>query len=188
MSFKAIFYFALALALLSFGCTESATDEASPSIESSPTRVDTQTINDESSAVESTPPASPATPTIHSSRGPGDGEGTATATGASATATPGCSDDNMTLVQPRLEMVEPAEVRVGEEFTLSGYGGYLHCNGAYNESARLFDLTLDGEPFGTILCYVNYCNGTFVIPAGTTPGEYFITVDGGTSVPITVLE
>jgi hypothetical protein len=68
-----------------------------------------------------------------------------------------------------------------------GSGGYVQCgSGAYNESARTFQLLFGGEPAGSIVCYVNRCEGTLVTPITATAGTHVIAVEGGSSITLEV--
>ena len=95
-------------------------------------------------------------------------------------------------VFPSLSGIEPSEAVPGEEIKIQGTGGHIelrHPDGAvtgYIESARFFDLFLDGQAIGSISCYVNTCNGAFVLPVGTGPGEHEISVEGGSSQTLRV--
>lgn len=102
---------------------------------------------------------------------------------ATVTSTPECE-----LIWPKLHTLEPAQVAPSTEVKVIGDGGYLYCNGGYNESARNFELLFDGQPIGTIGCYVNRCEATISIPADSKPGEHRFSVEGGASITIEIVE
>jgi hypothetical protein len=92
------------------------------------------------------------------------------------------------LVMPQIMEVQPAQVAAGDEVILIGSGGYLSCGaGGYVESARSFQLYLDGEPIGPMSCFVNHCEATLDVPESTTPGKHVISVEGGSSLEIDVV-
>jgi hypothetical protein len=91
-----------------------------------------------------------------------------------------------TLVLPSFQEVLPPEASPGEEVRVIGRGGYLKLTaGGYNEANRNFPLLFDGVPIGQVSCYVNRCEGKFIIPADTTPGPHLITTEGG-AITVTV--
>ena len=96
-------------------------------------------------------------------------------------------------VYPSLSEVQPSEVATGQEVKLQGFGGLIELRkpdgsaGGYIESARSFEVYLDGNPLGTIRCYVNVCNGAVVVPASTESGDHKISVEGGSSRNLTVI-
>ncbi len=105
---------------------------------------------------------------------------TPTATTTPATVTPlACTEE---IIWPQLVEVRPAEIQPGGEATVIASGGYVRCGDAYNESARNFALTFDGQPAGTLGCYVNHCEAKLVVPAGATAGELVIAVEGGSAI------
>jgi hypothetical protein len=92
-----------------------------------------------------------------------------------------------TLVWPTLAELQPAEAVPGQDITIRGTGGYLRgADGSYNESARSFRLTLDGEPLGRITCYANLCAGSFQVWPTLTAGTYAIATEGGSQLTLTV--
>jgi hypothetical protein len=107
------------------------------------------------------------------------------------TATPppdGClAADTAEMVWPRLGEVQPPHIQPGGEVTVLGSGGYVRCgSGAYNESARSFQLFLGGAPASSIGCYVNRCEGTLVVPMTATAGTHVIAVEGGSTISVEV--
>ena len=69
---------------------------------------------------------------------------------------------------------------VGDIIEVQGNGGYYYyLDGAYDESARSFDLYFGGKKAGSIVCYVNGCFGSFNVPIGTPPGLYEVKSKGG---------
>ena len=96
------------------------------------------------------------------------------------------------MIWPQLETVEPSAAAIGEEIVIVGNGGYLQFESeagiGYNESYRTFQLYLDGEEIGELKCFVNRCEGEIIIPSGLDPGEYELSVEGGSSIIINVAE
>jgi hypothetical protein len=109
---------------------------------------------------------------------------------ASPTPTPalppgGCEGGQV--VWPKLAEVQPAQAAPGAEVTVIGSGGYVRCaDGAYNESARQFDLFLDGQAAGSLSCYVNRCEARFVVPASIAAGQHVLTAEGGSEIVLDV--
>lgn len=92
-----------------------------------------------------------------------------------------------TVVWPKLLRLEPSQVAPGGQFRVMGSGGYrLDPGGGHDESARYFDLYLDGERFGTIACYAGLCVADLAIPGSALPGEHALSVEGGSSLKIRV--
>lgn len=89
-----------------------------------------------------------------------------------------CAD---VLHPPWLAAVTPNPLAASQEFLLEGSGGYTtnSCFGGWDESARAFDLWLDGKPFDSIVCRVNYCRGNFILPPDTPPGTHCLSTDPG---------
>jgi hypothetical protein len=132
----------------------------------------------------------PAAPTAVESQATA-GAQTATGTPPPTTATlppTGClAADMAEIVWPRLGEVQPPQIQPGGEVTVLGSGGYIRCgSGAYNESARSFQLFLGGEPASSIGCYVNRCEGTLVVPMTATAGTHVIAVEGGSTISVEV--
>jgi hypothetical protein len=81
---------------------------------------------------------------------------------------------------PKIEQIEPDEVRAGTEVTVVASGGYLRGScGGVNESARTYQLFFDDEPVGDLACYVNHCEGKFVLRASVTAGRHCMGVKKG---------
>ena len=97
-------------------------------------------------------------------------------------------------VPPSLSVVAPEELAPGEEVQIAGSGGLIELRTAdgkvrgYIESAKSFTLFFDGEPVGDIDCYVNTCQGAFNVPGDATPGRHEISVEGGSTRSLTVVE
>ncbi len=112
------------------------------------------------------------------------------------TATPDSSRPGLTpvAVPPSLSRIEPPAAAPGEEVQVEGSGGLIELRTegggvtGYDESARSFTLFLDGEPIGSIGCYVNTCRGTFTVPVDAVPGGHEISVGGGSSRAFAVKE
>ncbi len=82
---------------------------------------------------------------------------------------------------PKIEEIRPAQIKPGSEVTVIASGGYVRDNcGGYNESARSYTIYLDDEPFADLSCYVNHCEGKFVLPESTTVGPHCLGVQKGT--------
>ncbi len=110
---------------------------------------------------------------------------------AAGTSTPsGCMPgERAELVWPRLEQLEPPKVVAGKTVKVSGWGGHVRCEeGGYNESARKFELYLDGKPITSFVCYVNHCENSLFVPLGTPPGTHVISVEGGSTIDLLVLD
>jgi len=96
------------------------------------------------------------------------------------------------IVWPSLLPTEIEEVAPGDHFEITASGGYLQwdneCGVSINESAREFQLFIDGEPSGNISCYVNVCRMTLSIPVDTPPGTHTLSVEGGSSLDFEVID
>ncbi|XSG77311.1 hypothetical protein ACP8Y2_09915 [Herpetosiphon llansteffanensis] len=91
------------------------------------------------------------------------------------------------LIEPTLLTLSPTNPLPGETVQVTGSGGYIHCSGGlYNESARSFDLTLDGTVVAQLGCYANRCQTTFVVPTTINPGNYQVATVGGSQLRIDV--
>ena len=103
---------------------------------------------------------------------------TPTATPAPPTITPTVTECPWELVLPTIIEMEPESVSPGDQFKLIASGGYLRdtCGGV-NESARNFDVYLDDQVIGQIVCYVNYCQGELVLPAETEAGNHCLAFE-----------
>jgi formylglycine-generating enzyme required for sulfatase activity len=94
-----------------------------------------------------------------------------------------------TLVWPVLTEIQPAQAAPGKQVHLIGRGGYLsYPGGGYDESYRTFELYFDGEPVGSIGCYVNHCEGDLAVPVDASPGTYEVSVEGDSRLSLQVLE
>ncbi len=84
-------------------------------------------------------------------------------------------------VLPKIQEVRPAEIRAGSEVMVTASGGYLKDNcGGFIEGARMYKLYFDDEPFADLSCYVNHCEGKFVLPTSVTAGRHCLGVQKGT--------
>ena len=96
------------------------------------------------------------------------------------------------MIWPQLEIVDPSPALIGEKLTIVGRGGYLQIETeagiGYDESYRTFPMFLDREEFGELGCFVNRCEGEMIIPLDLEPGEYELSVEGGSSITIEVAE
>ena len=97
-------------------------------------------------------------------------------------------------VPPSLSKVEPGEVVPGGKVQIEGVGGYLELRSLDNsvtgsiETPTIFALFFDDEPIGAIGCAGRSCRGTLTVPRETAPGRHEISVDGGSSLSLTVVE
>ena len=75
--------------------------------------------------------------------------------------TPQCTEKT---VPPIIADVQPPLAVPGDEITVIGTGGYMQDScGGFNESARTFQLYLDNEAVGDLLCYVNHCEAKIIL-------------------------
>ena len=113
----------------------------------------------------------------------------ATPPGSSGVPTP---EFSQVTVYPSLFEIQTEEAAPGQEIKVQGSGGLIELKkpdgspGGYIESARSFELYLDGRPVGSIQCYVNVCNGALVLPLSTGPGDHEISAEGGSSQTLKV--
>jgi hypothetical protein len=93
---------------------------------------------------------------------------------------------------PSLLPIEVESVMPGDELEIVATGGYLRwdtgCRKSINESAREFRVYFDDEPVGNISCFVNVCRVTITIPVDTPPGTHSLSVEGGSSLDIEVVD
>ena len=92
-----------------------------------------------------------------------------------------------TIVWPTFRTVGPTRGVPGDRVDVTGHGGYIMLDGDYLESSKVFDLYFNGRPAGLIKCYVNSCDGTFTVPANTSPGPHQVATEGGPSIIFDVL-
>jgi hypothetical protein len=91
------------------------------------------------------------------------------------------------IIWPTMQSVIPSTPYAGDEIVIRGFGGYIQCSGGlYNESARSFGVTFDGQAIGQLGCYANYCQTRITIPPTTTPGLHIIATEGGSQLSIDV--
>jgi hypothetical protein len=109
---------------------------------------------------------------------------TSTPTSAATHATPTPQTvPGGTIVWPKLDKLEPDRARPGVTVRVTGTGGYLLLHsGGYDESYRTFIMYLDGRKISTIECYVNHCEGKFVVPDFASTGAHEVSVEGGSSL------
>ena len=97
-------------------------------------------------------------------------------------------------VPPSLSKIEPGEAAPGEKIQIEGVGGYLELRGLANsvtgsiETPTIFALFFDDEPIGAIGCAGRSCRGTLTVPGEAAPGRHEISVDGGSSLSLTVVD
>jgi hypothetical protein len=103
-----------------------------------------------------------------------------TATAIPSTPAPTPTECAQDLVLPAFHQVEPDPLIVGEPFKLVASGGYIRDScGGVNESARSFAVYVDDQPIGEIVCYVNHCEGDFVLPVETQAGTHCLSAKPG---------
>jgi hypothetical protein len=92
-----------------------------------------------------------------------------------------------TIVWPKLEKLEPDRARPGVTVRVTGREGYLLLpGGGYDESYRTFIMYLDGRKISTIECYVNHCEGKFVVPDFASMGAHEVSVEGGSTLMLQI--
>ena len=93
---------------------------------------------------------------------------------------------------PTLETVDPSPAIIGQEVKIVGRGGYqeieTEAGTGYDESYRTFQLYLDDDLIGEIGCYVNRCEAEFTLPIDLEPGQHEFSVEGGSSITISVAD
>jgi len=92
-----------------------------------------------------------------------------------------------TVIWPTLISSEPTSPQPGQTVEVVGYGGYLQYKNGYDERSRDFALYLDEQEIGTLNCYVNYCQGNITLADNTTPGNHYLSVEGGSTLTMTVV-
>jgi len=104
---------------------------------------------------------------------------------------PSQSTEESKIVWPEFDLVEPERAADGTTVTVHGHGGYVlrDTDGSilYDESYRAFKLYFDDEEIGELACFVNRCEGEFVIPAGVETGEHAISTEGGATIHIEIV-
>ncbi|HEX9990779.1 MAG TPA: hypothetical protein VGE45_20165 [Chloroflexia bacterium] len=113
---------------------------------------------------------------------------TSTPTSGAAPATPTPQTvPGGTIVWPKLDKLEPDRARPGVTVRVTGTGGYLLPHGGgYDESYRTFIMYLDGRKISSIGCYVNHCEGKFVVPDFASTGAHEVSVEGGSSLMLQI--
>lgn len=107
---------------------------------------------------------------------------TPTSAATHATPTPQTAPGG-TIVWPKLDKLEPDRARPGVTVRVTGRGGYLLLHGGgYDESYRTFTMYLDGRKLSSIECYVNHCEGKFVVPDFASAGAHEVSVEGGSTL------
>ena len=97
-------------------------------------------------------------------------------------------------IPPSLLRLKSTEVAPGDEIEIEGSGGHVELKIAdgsvigYIERATDFPVFLGGQPIGSINCFVNTCRGTATVPKETLPGSHQISVEGGSSLTLAVIE
>jgi hypothetical protein len=105
---------------------------------------------------------------------------TPTSTTILPTLAPAATECPWELIPPAFTQIKSNPVTAGKQFKLVGSGGYLRDScGGVNESARSFDVYLDDQTIGEIMCYVNHCEGDFILPPDTQAGTHCISTKPG---------
>ncbi len=118
------------------------------------------------------PTASPVFPTLENSTQ------VSSLTSTPLVETPTCTE---TMVLPILTDIQPSPVLPGSEITITGRGGYTQDScGGINESARSFQLYLDNEPVGDLLCYVNHCEAKITLASSMALEEHCLSTQTST--------
>ena len=113
---------------------------------------------------------------------------------AEATPDPLLLDLTQVEVPPSLSRLIPDEASPGEDVEIEGIGGLIKLVtedggvAGHIESAKSFTLFFDGEPIGSIVCFIGRCEGTLTVPNDAQPGSHQISVEGGSSRSLTVVE
>jgi heat shock protein HslJ len=96
------------------------------------------------------------------------------------------------LVWPILHQLQPDHAAAGDQVEVRGTGGFLYwnntCGEFRDESARDFQRLFDGEPLDSITCYVHTCLTNLTVPAGAALGVHTISIEGGSSIGIEVVD
>jgi hypothetical protein len=94
------------------------------------------------------------------------------------TSTPVCAREE---ILPKITDVRPEDVRPGSQVMVMASGGYFRDTcGAYDESARVYQLYIDDEPVADLMCYANHCQAEFMLAKTTTVGIHCMGVLKGT--------
>ncbi len=77
--------------------------------------------------------------------------------------------------------IRPAQIMPGSEVTVIASGGYFRDTcGGYNEGSRIYKIYLDNEPIADLSCYINHCEGKFVLSDSIAVGSHCMGVQKGT--------
>ena len=122
----------------------------------------------------------------------------ATATVGPSIATPGVFTISPQATQvpilPSLLRLRPDKIAPGDDIEIEGSGGNIQLMTAdgsrigYIEKSTNFPVFLAGQIIGSINCFVNTCLGTVTIPQDIPPGRHQVSVEGGSSLTVTVVE
>jgi hypothetical protein len=112
-----------------------------------------------------------------------------TKTAVAPTTTVSCcgpSPEEMEMIWPDLIEVNPPVLSPGSGFEITGNGGYRIWKDergiGIDETARTFELFLDGDPFGEIQCHINHCQGKYHLLADISPGVHILSTEGGSEI------
>lgn len=79
-------------------------------------------------------------------------------------------------VSPTIAEIQPPQIVSGSEITIIGTGGYIQNScGGINESARRFNLYLNNETVGDLICYANHCEAKIVLSGAITSGLHCLS-------------
>jgi hypothetical protein len=94
------------------------------------------------------------------------------------TSTTPCAQEEVT---PRILEIRPAEIKPGSEVTVIASGGFIKDTcGGYVEEARTYKIYMDNEPIADLSCYINHCEGKFVLSESIAVGSHCMGVQKGT--------
>lgn len=100
-----------------------------------------------------------------------------------------CSPEDVEIIWPELQAVQPEQVAPGAEIKIIGSGGFqIECGDFYNESHRLFTVYFNQDQVGMLSCMVNHCEGMILLPEDLQPGVYKISTEGGSQIEIEIIE
>lgn len=90
-------------------------------------------------------------------------------------------------IYPTLQSLVPNVAKPGEKVKVTGTGGYQKTwDGGFIEGSRYFQLYFDGDSIGAIQCYLQLCDGEFLVPQ-TTSGSHIVSTEGGSKLSLSVI-
>ena len=91
------------------------------------------------------------------------------------------------IVWPSLTNIEPDSITAGSTVTISGIDGYVIENDyEIANVSKSFEIILNGETAGSIICLEKICEGRFVVPTNVEIGDHVLSTEGGSELPIKV--